>query len=126
MLDELHLVRTWIDFLILIVVGCHTGFTLWDRRNKVTQDVIAELRIDVSNKVSSLQGDLEIRRRRVDESLEILKSRVAEVPTRDDVIRLHDLIHENSQISSELRGAVQSVQNTVQMINQHLLERSHG
>ncbi len=123
---DLPLIKIWIEFLILVVASCSTGFSIWDRRNQVTQKVVDELREDVSSQVSALRSDIERRRQHVDETLESLKSRVADVPTREDIVRLQDVIHENSQISSELRGAVQAVQNTVQMINQHLLERSHG
>lgn len=107
----------WICWSLLV-----SGFLLFDRRNKVTQEAIATMRAELAH----LKEDLDQRRRRVDESMEGMKLRLVDLPTRDDVERLQSLIGEVAQLANELRGTVHSLQNTMQLINQHLLEQKHG
>jgi hypothetical protein len=72
-------IRFWIDIAILGWGFSVSGFVIWDRRNKVTQEAIAKFRGDVSAQVDSLRSDLDLRRRRVDEHIESMKTR----PLRD-------------------------------------------
>lgn len=118
----------WICWSLLV-----SGFLLFDRRNKVTQEAIATMRAELvtlktesSAELAHLKADLDLRRRRVDENLEGMKLRLVDLPTRDDVGRLQSLIGEVAQLANELRGTVHSLQNTMQLINQHLLEQKHG
>ncbi len=116
MLNDLPMVRIVIDFLVLIVVACHAGFTLWDRRNKVTQDVIAGLRTEVSEQVSDLRGDLELRRRRVDETIEVLRSRVSDVPSHKDVAALYESINTLATTVNQLVGETKMQSDLLRML----------
>jgi len=87
----------WICWSLLV-----SGFLLFDRRNKVTQEAIATMRAELAH----LKEDLDLRRRRVDESMEGMKLRLVDLPTRDDVGRLQSLIGEVAQLANELRGTV--------------------
>jgi multidrug efflux pump subunit AcrA (membrane-fusion protein) len=121
-------IRFWIDIAILGWGFSVSGFVIWDRRNKVTQEAIAKFRGDVSAQVDSLRSDLDLRRRRVDEHIESMKTRLSETPTRVDLSRLYEAIGDVSEIANQLSGTVQSLQNTIHMINQHLLDKGnyHG
>ncbi|MER2545907.1 MAG: hypothetical protein ABTS16_21140 [Candidatus Accumulibacter phosphatis] len=134
MLDELTMIRNWIDFSLLIVVTCHTGFTIWDRRNKVTQEAIVQLRSTVNADIGALRSaintefaavraDLEGRRRRVDDHMQDMRTRISDTPTRVDLARLYEAIGNVSDIANQLSGTVHSLQNTIQMINQYLLDK---
>lgn len=116
MLNDLPLVRTIIDFLVLIVVACHAGFNLWDRRNKVTQEVIAALRAEVSEQLSELRGDLELRRRRVDENLEGLHRRVSDVPSHKDVASLYESINTLATTVNQLVGETKMQSDLLRML----------
>ncbi len=116
MLADLPMIRTVIDFLILIVVGCHAGFTLWDRRNKVTQDVIEGLRSEVDEKVSALRSDLDLRRRRVDDTIEGLKSRVSDVPTHKDIGALYESINTLASTVNQLGGETKMQSDLLRML----------
>lgn len=119
-------VRFYLDLMILLLVSCHSGFTIWDRRNKVTQEAVTKLREDVHTEVEKLRADLDLRRRRIDESMDALREKLSDAPTRMDLTRLYEAIGDVSQLANELRGTVQSLQNTMHLINQHLLEKNHG
>lgn len=118
-------IRFWIDVAILGWAFSTSGFVIWDRRNKVTQEAIVKFRSEVSAEILGLRSDLDIRRRRVDDHMEELKKRLSETPTRIDLNRLYEAIGSVSKVADQLSGTVQSLQNTIQMINQHLLDRGN-
>jgi len=115
-----------LDLFWLVWCLSLSGFVVSSRRDRVTPEELARMRAALSKEVSSLQTDLDQRRRRVDESIEMIKTRMSDVPTRGDLTRLHELIGEVAQLANELRGTVHSLQNTMQLINQHLLDTRHG
>ena len=52
-----------------------------------------------------------------------LRARQADTPTRGDLAQLYQAINTVSAVATELRGTVSALQNTMQMINQHLLDK---
>lgn len=125
-LFDIATIRFWIDIFWLVWGVGTTAFVFIDRRNKVTQEAIVKLRTEVSQEVSTLRSDLDIRRRRVDETIEIMRSRLADTPTRIDLTRLNEVVSDVARVSNELRGTVHALQNTMQLINQHLMGGQHG
>lgn len=119
-------IRWWIDFGLVLLVVATQGFNFWDRRNKVTQEAVAKLRGDFMQELAVLKIDLETRRRRIDDHLEGVKTRLSDTPTRPDLARLHEAIGDVSQVANQLRGTVESLQGTISLINQHLLEQRHA
>ena len=118
--------RWWIDFGLVLRVAASQGFNFWDRRNKVTQEAVAKLRSDFMQELNVLKSDLETRRRRIDDHLEGVKTRLSDTPTRLDLSRLYEAIGDVSQVANQLRGTVESLQGTISLINQHLLEQRHA
>jgi lipopolysaccharide biosynthesis regulator YciM len=118
--------RWWIDFGLVLLVAASQGFNFWDRRNKVTQEAVAKLRSDFMQELNVLKSDLETRRRRIDDHLEGVKTRLSDTPTRLDLSRLYEAIGDVSQVANQLRGTVESLQGTISLINQHLLEQRHA
>lgn len=116
-------IRFWIDIGILAWAFTVSGFVIWDRRNKVTQEAVVTLRHEVAKELADIKANLETRRARVDESLEAMRARLSETPTRMDLTQLYKAIGEVSQVATELRGTVHSVEATLHMINQHLLDK---
>jgi hypothetical protein len=116
-------IRFWIDIGILAWAFTVSGFVIWDRRNKVTQEAVVTLRHEVAKELADIKANLETRRARVDESLETMRARLSETPTRMDLTQLYKAIGEVSQVATELRGTVHSVEATLHMINQHLLDK---
>lgn len=120
-------IRWWIDFGILGVVLLHSGFVFWDRRNKVSQEAVEKLRADLHSEITGLKADVERRRRRIDDEMGGIKTRLSDTPTLRDLSQLYEVVRDVAQVANELRGTVQSLQNTLQLINQHLLEtRNHA
>ncbi|MBN8516634.1 MAG: hypothetical protein J5X22_21005 [Candidatus Accumulibacter sp.] len=119
-------IRWWIDFAMLLLLIATMGFTFWDRRNKVTQEAVSKLRSDLYQEIASMKTDLETRRRRVDDHFGEIRTRLSDTPTRLDLSRLYEAISEVSQVANQLRGTVESLQGTISLINQHLLEQKHG
>lgn len=105
-------IRFWIDIGMLAWAFMVSGFVIWDRRNKVTQEAIQTLKHEVAKE-----------RQHIDEALAHVRARQADTPTRSDLAQLYTAINEVSSVSIELRGTVHALQNTMQMINQHLLDK---
>lgn len=118
--------RWWIDFGLVLLVAASQGFNFWDRRNKVTQEAVAKLRSDFMQELAMLKSDIDARRRRIDDHLEGVKTRLSDTPTRLDLSRLYEAIGDVSQVANQLRGTVESLQGTISLINQHLLEQRHA
>lgn len=116
-------VRFWIDMAIMLWMFMVSGFVIWDRRNKVTQDAIQTLRHEVAKELADLKLHLDTRRLHVDEALSTMRTRQSDTPTRGDIAQLYAAINGVSAISVELRGTVHALQNTMQMLNQHLLDK---
>lgn len=119
-------IRWWIDFAMLLLLVATMGFTFWDRRNKVTQEAVSKLRSDLSQEIASMKSDIESRRRRIDDHFGEIRTRLSDTPTRLDLSRLYEAIGDVSQVANQLRGTVESLQGTISLINQHLLEQKHG
>lgn len=118
-------IRFWIDVAILGWAFSTSGFVIWDRRNKVTQDAIVKFRSEVDSQMSGLKAELETRRRRVDDHMENMRTRLSETPTRVDLSRLYEAIGNVSDVANQLQGTVNTLQNTMHMINQHLLDKGN-
>lgn len=120
---DLALFSFWKEVALLCWAVCLSGFLLWDRRNKVTQEAIVTLRHEVANELADMRLNLESRRRHIDESIELMRARQADTPTRGDLADLYRAINSVSQVATELRGTVTALTNTMHMINQHLLDK---
>lgn len=116
-------IRFWIDIGILAWALMVSGFVIWDRRNKVTQEAIQTLKYEVAKELADMRMNLDVRRQHIDEALAHVRARQADTPTRSDLAQLYTAINEVSSVSIELRGTVHALQNTMQMINQHLLDK---
>ena len=127
-------IRFWLDVAMLTWAFSVSGFVIWDRRNKVTQDSIQELhkgtadivqtlRHEIAKELADLRMNIDGRRKAVDIMLDTVRSRQADSPTRADMGDLYRAINQVSTVSSELHGTVTALQNTMQMINQHLLDK---
>lgn|GEM_PF-2420008 len=116
-------IRFWIDIGMLAWAFMVSGFVIWDRRNKVTQEEIQTLKHEVAKELADMRMNLDVRRQHIDEALAHVRARQADTPTRSDLAQLYTAINEVSSVSIELRGTVHALQNTMQMINQHLLDK---
>lgn len=127
-------IRFWIDVAILAWAFGVSGFVIWDRRNKVTQEAINKLHQDTTAAVQTLRQEVakeladmrlnfEDRRKHVDLAVAEMRTRQADTPTRGDLTELYQAINTVSALSTELRGTVHALQNTMQLINQHLLSK---
>lgn len=116
-------IRFWIDIGILAWAFAVSGFVIWDRRNKVTQEAISTLKHEVAKELADMRMNLDARRQHIDAALETMRARQSDTPTRGDLAQLYTAINEVSTVAVELRGTVHSLQNTMQMINQHLLDK---
>jgi phosphoglycerate-specific signal transduction histidine kinase len=127
-------IRFWIDAAILAWAFGVSGFVIWDRRNKVTQEAINKLHQDTTAAVQTLRHEVakeladmrlnfEDRRKHVDLAVAEMRTRQADTPTRGDLTELYQAINTVSALSTELRGTVHALQNTMQLINQHLLSK---
>lgn len=120
---DLALFSFWKDVVLLCWAVGVSGFVIWDRRNKVTQAAIVTLRHEVAKELADMRLNLESRRRHIDESIELMRARQADTPTRGDLADLYRAINSVSQVATELRGTVTALTNTMHMINQHLLDK---
>lgn len=120
---DLALFSFWKDVVLLCWAVGVSGFVIWDRRNKVTQEAIVTLRHEVAKELADMRLNLESRRRHIDESIELMRARQADTPTRGDLADLYRAINSVSQVATELRGTVTALTNTMHMINQHLLDK---
>lgn len=120
---DLQLFAFWKDVALLCWAVGVSGFVIWDRRNKVTQDAIVSLRHEVAKELADMRMNLESRRRHIDDSIELIRTRQADTPTRGDLADLYRAINNVSEVATELRGTVAALTNTMHMINQHLLAK---
>ncbi|EXI72660.1 MAG TPA: hypothetical protein PK440_07735 [Candidatus Accumulibacter phosphatis] len=116
-------IRFWIDMMTLLWALMVSGFVFWDRRNKVTQDAIKSLRVEVAKEIADVKMNLDARRAIVDETLQTLRVRLSETTTRADLAPVYSAISEVSEVATELRGTVAAISQTLHMINQHLLDK---
>lgn len=120
---DLQLFAFWKDVALLCWAVGVSGFVVWDRRNKVTQEAIVTLRHEVAKELADMRMNLESRRRHIDDSIELIRTRQADTPTRGDLADLYRAINNVSEVATELRGTVSALTNTMHMINQHLLAK---
>lgn len=120
---DLQLFAFWKDVALLCWAVGVSGFVVWDRRNKVTQEAIVTLRHEVAKELADMRMNLESRRRHIDDSIELIRTRQADTPTRGDLADLYRAINNVSEVATELRGTVSALTNTIHMINQHLLAK---
>lgn len=120
---DLQLFAFWKDVALLCWAVGVSGFVVWDRRNKVTQEAIVTLRHEVAKELADVRMNLESRRRHIDDSIELIRTRQADTPTRGDLADLYRAINNVSEVATELRGTVSALTNTMHMINQHLLAK---
>ncbi len=131
---DYNAIRFWIDLGILLWAFFVSGLVIWDRRNKVTQDAVKKLHEDTTAAVQTLRHEIakeladmriktEDRRKHVDSIVQEMRARQADTPTRGDLAQLYQAINTVSAVATELRGTVSALQNTMQMINQHLLDK---
>jgi hypothetical protein len=131
---DYNAIRFWIDLGILLWAFFVSGLVIWDRRNKVTQDAVKQLHEDTTAAVQTMRHEIakeladmriktEDRRKHVDSIVQEMRARQADTPTRGDLAQLYQAINTVSAVATELRGTVSALQNTMQMINQHLLDK---
>lgn len=131
---DYNAIRFWIDLGILLWAFFVSGLVIWDRRNKVTQDAVKKLHEDTTAAVQTLRHEIakeladmriktEDRRKHVDSIVQEMRARQADTPTRGDLAQLYQAINTVSAVATELRGTVSALQNTMQIINQHLLDK---
>jgi hypothetical protein len=84
---------------------------------------VQTLRHEVAKELADIRLNLEDRRKHVDLAVAEMRTRQADTPTRGDLAQLYQAINTVSAVATELRGTVSALQNTMQMINQHLLDK---
>lgn len=118
--------RYWLDVASVLGILWGCACSVWwilDRRNRVTQSAMNEMRAQHTAAVNKLAEDIALRRRVIDEDIRTLRETVGQAPTRADLERVCDAISQLSETAHKLCGTVHALDGAVTMINQHLLQR---
>lgn len=102
----------WLQLIQAVVTGLVFLYVWLTNRQKVNASAIETLRDDLSRQIN----DLDDRVIRVEKDVEHL-------PTHEDMAGLHTRVNEANDNIKEMRGQLSQMNHTLQLINDHLLNK---
>lgn len=109
--------------IIEAVVVFALGIYMFITRNS------AASRKETAQRIQSVREDLKQTNRRVDrhgERISVIEESVRCAPSHDDLGKLHGRIDDVAGSMREIKGTMQGMSHTVQLIHKHLLEERKG
>jgi len=127
--------RFWREIVVLGIVAANFVYTWWVNREKVTAKRFTALEAQVAERLSVIKHDeidaenaaeCRIHRERTDligQEMRRIDSELRHLPNHNDIGRIHARMDELNGALREMVGGMKALNNSVALINEHLLSQ---